>query len=59
MMRALIIRIMQLCTLLACGAAWAQTRLTTVDDLKDKRIAVLQGSARVDYVQKPDPEPRC
>ena len=35
MMRALIIRIMQLCTLLACGAAWAQTRLTTVDDLKE------------------------
>src|SRR6185295_19452556 len=36
----------------AAAAAAAGTRLTQVDDLKDKRIGALQGSAHVGYVEK-------
>lgn len=45
--------IVALCT----GVAWsASLPLTHVDDLKDKRIAVLLGSAHVDYVTKTWPK---
>src|SRR5687767_9934070 len=43
---------------LAAGSSAAGTKLTQVDDLKDKRIGVLQGSAHVEYVEKTWPRAR-
>lgn len=43
---------------LAAGVSAAGAKLTQVDDLKDKRIGVLQGSAHVEYVEKTWPGAR-
>ena len=54
--QGLLVAAVMLCALAGWAAGAAATRLAQVDDLKDKRIGALQGSAHVDYVVKTWPQ---